>query len=112
MTSSVRIGSSTNSSKWPPKIPENDSLLGELLFCSETFNTAPEALPTLSPTSQPVVLLSPEEHRDYSNKLRSKRIRIGASIHEAGACQGRRASLRIGDTLAVLAECLTSRHSS
>ena len=40
MTSSVRIGSSTNSSKWPPKIPGNDSLLGELLFRSETCNTA------------------------------------------------------------------------
>jgi hypothetical protein len=35
-----QIGSSTNSSKWPPKIPGNDSLLGELLFRSETRNTA------------------------------------------------------------------------
>jgi len=44
VTSSVRIGSSTNSSKWPPKIPENDSLLGELLFRSETCNTAPPSI--------------------------------------------------------------------
>jgi hypothetical protein len=40
VTSGVRIGSSTNSSRWPPKILGNDSLLGELLFRSEPCNTA------------------------------------------------------------------------
>jgi IS6 family transposase len=36
LSGSDRIGSSTNSWRWPPKILGNDSLLGELLFRSET----------------------------------------------------------------------------
>ena len=51
----VRISSSTNSLKWPPKIPGNDSLLGELLFRSETCNTAGGRRLTIS--SYSIVLL-------------------------------------------------------
>ncbi len=40
LSGSDRIGSSTNSWRWPSKILGNDSLLGELLFRSETCNTA------------------------------------------------------------------------
>ena len=62
MTSGVRIGSSTNSSKWPPKIQGNDNLLGELLLCSETCNTANQEAfavryATLTPRERQVLAL-------------------------------------------------------